>query len=217
MPKYTLLIAILTFASLTISCGNAGDLTAVEAPSHNSVILESTQPTLAVSEAAIDTAKIDSYQNQGEITSPEANTPVSEIPESESSNKLRDDTSAPSKDDQAHTQVTKPVKKQSVSAEQYRNSNEKLFSEQTTNSEPVEDRSDPTISDNESPDSTPDPKPTPTQLPIPTAIPAETPIPTPEWPKAPDFSLPSAGGSQIALESYIGEKNTILVFYRAYW
>ncbi|MEC9308381.1 MAG: hypothetical protein VX966_02610 [Chloroflexota bacterium] len=217
MSRYPLLIAILTFASLTISCGNASDLTTVETPSHNSVITESTQPKLGVSAAAIDPAKIDGNQNQGETTSPEANATVSGIPESESSDKLQYETSDSSKDNQAHTQVTKPVKKQSVSAEQSKNNNKEQFTEQIPDSEPVEDRSNPTTSDNQGADSTPDPKPTPTQLPIPTVTPTETPVPTPEWPKAPDFSLPSAGGSQIALESHIGEKNTILVFYRAYW
>jgi len=217
MPKYPLLIAILTFASLTISCGNAGDLTTVEPPSHNSVITESSQLKLAASEAAIDPAKIDSYQNQSATTNSEANTTVSEIPESESSDKFQEKTSDSSNNDQAHTQVTKPVKKQSVSADQSENNNKDQFTEQIPNSEPVEDRPNPTISDNESADPTPDTKPTPTQLPIPTITPSQTPVPTPEWPKAPDFSLPSALGNQIALESYIGEKNTILVFYRAYW
>ena len=98
-----------------------------------------------------------------------------------------------------------------------KNNNKEQFTERIPNSEPVEDSSNPTISDNQSADSTPSPKPTPMELPIPTATPTEPPVPTPEWLKAPDFSLPSAGGSQIALESYIGEKNTILVFYRAYW
>ena len=37
------------------------------------------------------------------------------------------------------------------------------------------------------------------------------------WPEAPDFSLPSAQGTQVELSSYKGDKNTILVFYRAYW
>ncbi len=39
----------------------------------------------------------------------------------------------------------------------------------------------------------------------------------PAWPEAPDFSLPSAQGSQVELSSYKGDKHTILVFYRAYW
>ena len=39
----------------------------------------------------------------------------------------------------------------------------------------------------------------------------------PSWPEAPDFSLPSAQGNQVALSSHEGDKHTILVFYRAYW
>jgi peroxiredoxin len=34
---------------------------------------------------------------------------------------------------------------------------------------------------------------------------------------APRFSLPSANYETVALDSYIGEKNVVLVFYRAFW
>ncbi len=44
-----------------------------------------------------------------------------------------------------------------------------------------------------------------------------TPSKQPSWPEAPDFSLPSAQGNQVALSSHEGDKHTILVFYRAYW
>ena len=34
---------------------------------------------------------------------------------------------------------------------------------------------------------------------------------------APRFTLPSANYETVALDSYIGEKNVVLVFYRAFW
>ena len=35
--------------------------------------------------------------------------------------------------------------------------------------------------------------------------------------KAYSFRLPSAGGPEYSLDSYSGEKNVVLVFYRAFW
>ena len=31
------------------------------------------------------------------------------------------------------------------------------------------------------------------------------------------FELPSASGDTVSLESYVGDKNVVLVFYRAFW
>ena len=38
-------------------------------------------------------------------------------------------------------------------------------------------------------------------------------------PKAPDFTLPAAnrGSTEISLSSFQGDKEVVLVFYRAYW
>ena len=58
------------------------------------------------------------------------------------------------------------------------------------------------------------------------AEPASTPTPaqqptaeTPDvsGPQAPQFTLPSAGGEDVSLESYLGEKNLVLAFYRGFW
>jgi peroxiredoxin len=35
--------------------------------------------------------------------------------------------------------------------------------------------------------------------------------------RAPDFSLPSHTGKQVALRDYAGKSNLVLVFYRGYW
>lgn len=56
-----------------------------------------------------------------------------------------------------------------------------------------------------------------TAIPSVAANPTTTQTPQPSWPKAPDFSLPSAQGKQIDLLSSLGDKTTILVFYRAYF
>ena len=41
----------------------------------------------------------------------------------------------------------------------------------------------------------------------------------PDLPVAPDFTLPAAnkGSTEISLSSFQGEKEVVLVFYRAYW
>ena len=31
------------------------------------------------------------------------------------------------------------------------------------------------------------------------------------------FELPSATGGEVALESYLGDKNVVVVFYRGFW
>ena len=93
------------------------------------------------------------------------------------------------------------------------------------------------------PTSTPEPTPEPTadepeQLPAattePTPEPAAAapepeaqPTPAPTAPSAavgysvgnlaPEFTLPSATGSDVSIESYRGEKNLVVVFYRAFW
>jgi peroxiredoxin len=32
-----------------------------------------------------------------------------------------------------------------------------------------------------------------------------------------DFTLPNANGGQVTLSQYLGQKNIVLVFYRAFW
>ncbi len=41
----------------------------------------------------------------------------------------------------------------------------------------------------------------------------------PDLPTAPDFTLPAAnkGSAEISLSSFQGDKEVVLVFYRAYW
>ena len=34
---------------------------------------------------------------------------------------------------------------------------------------------------------------------------------------APKFTLPSAAGESVSLESFAGDKNVVLVFYRGFW
>ena len=74
------------------------------------------------------------------------------------------------------------------------------------------------------PTSTPEPtataEPTPEPAATPTPEPTATPIPEPEPSAnlAPLFSLPSAlDGTTISLESYRGDKNVVVVFYRGFW
>ena len=45
---------------------------------------------------------------------------------------------------------------------------------------------------------------------------APTSTPGPELSSAAPFELPSAAGKPVALSSYLGEKNVVLVFYRTY-
>ena len=68
------------------------------------------------------------------------------------------------------------------------------------------------------------PTPVPTAAATPTQPPAETQAPTArEQPASPEkaahpFVLPSAPrGDLVSLESYIGQKNVVLVFYRGFW
>lgn len=57
------------------------------------------------------------------------------------------------------------------------------------------------------------PEPTATATPTPTPIPTGTSIGS----LAPAFTLPSTAGADLSLESYRGDKNLIVVFYRAFW
>ena len=66
--------------------------------------------------------------------------------------------------------------------------------------------------------------PTPTPPPTPTVTPTPTPTPTPApavgidvGNLAPSFTLPSADGVDIDLESFRGDKQVVVVFYRAFW
>ena len=217
MSKYPVLLALLTLAFLAISCGNTNELTTVETPSQNLETIGSTQSKLAVPTATIDTAKSESAQDQDPVTNAHGNTTIAEIPGVESSDKSQSETSDAVKDTQTNTQVVETGKKQSVAADYSKINNKEQSTEQISNSESMESESNSAISDNQKADTVPDPKPTPTPLPVPTVTSVETPVPTPEWPKAPDFSLPSARGNQVELGSYVGQKNIILVFYRAYW
>ncbi len=73
---------------------------------------------------------------------------------------------------------------------------------------------------------------TATRVPLPSATPLPTPAATPAPTRAPavtaqpltfsaplsDFTLPDASkGGQVRLGQYLGKKNVVLVFYRAYW
>ena len=73
---------------------------------------------------------------------------------------------------------------------------------------------------------TPAPTPTATPTPVPTATPTPAPTPTPTpAPQvgtsvgnlAPTFTLPSSSGVDVALESFRGDKQVVLVFYRGFW
>ena len=68
--------------------------------------------------------------------------------------------------------------------------------------------------------------PAPTPTPMATAAPAPTATPTPPQSVsvgnaidqlASPFVLPSATGPSYALETFRGDKNVVLVFYRAFW
>ena len=75
------------------------------------------------------------------------------------------------------------------------------------------------------PDDTPttSTKSAPTPMPAPTAIPEPTATTAPpitfedDEDKAFAFSLPNAHGGQVSLDDYQGDKNVVLVFYRAFW
>ena len=49
------------------------------------------------------------------------------------------------------------------------------------------------------------------------SAPADTPKPEPQGDVAPKFTLPSAAGESVSLESFAGDKNVVLVFYRGFW
>ena len=63
----------------------------------------------------------------------------------------------------------------------------------------------------------------PTAVPNPTAIPVPTATTAPpitfedDEDKAFAFNLPNAHGGQVSLDDYQGNKNVVLVFYRAFW
>ncbi|MBM3959080.1 MAG: redoxin domain-containing protein [SAR202 cluster bacterium] len=71
--------------------------------------------------------------------------------------------------------------------------------------------------------------PPPTSPPAATAAPTTAPVSAPAAtvPAAPpatqlgpglhDFKLPDAQGGEVALSQYLGQKNVVLVFYRAWW
>ena len=74
----------------------------------------------------------------------------------------------------------------------------------------------------------PSPTPTNTATPVPPSpTPTNIATPVPEQPavsvgsnlgdSAPLFTLAVAGGTEASLESYRGDKNVVLVFYRAFW
>ena len=41
--------------------------------------------------------------------------------------------------------------------------------------------------------------------------------PQPQGKIAPKFTLPSAAGDSVSLDSFAGDKNVVLVFYRGFW
>ena len=46
---------------------------------------------------------------------------------------------------------------------------------------------------------------------------AGAPEPEPQGDVAPKFTLPSATGGPVSLDSFAGNKNVVLVFYRGFW
>ncbi len=67
------------------------------------------------------------------------------------------------------------------------------------------------------PIATPTPADRPTAIPEPTATTAPPITFEDEEDKAFAFSLPNAHGGQVSLDDYEGNKNVVLVFYRAFW
>ncbi len=73
------------------------------------------------------------------------------------------------------------------------------------------------------PTATPEPTttPEPTATPAPTATPEPTATPVPTGTNvgqlAPVFTLPSSAGVDVTLESFRGNKQVVLVFYRGFW
>lgn len=49
------------------------------------------------------------------------------------------------------------------------------------------------------------------------SAPDDTPEPEAQGKIAPKFTLPSAAGESVSLESFAGDKNVVLVFYRGFW
>ena len=49
------------------------------------------------------------------------------------------------------------------------------------------------------------------------SAPADTPEPEAQGKIAPTFTLPSAAGESVSLDSFTGDKNVVLVFYRGFW
>ena len=49
------------------------------------------------------------------------------------------------------------------------------------------------------------------------SVPDDTPKTEPQGDVAPKFTLPSAAGESVSLESFAGDKNVVLVFYRGFW
>ncbi len=71
------------------------------------------------------------------------------------------------------------------------------------------------------PTEAPTPTPEPRETPAPPATQPPTPTPEPEAPPsaevgdmAPGFTLPSASGADVSLDSYRGDKSVVLVYYR---
>ena len=58
-----------------------------------------------------------------------------------------------------------------------------------------------------------------TDAPQPTAPPADTAADTSpsQLMAAPKFELPDTSGETVSLDSYIGNKNVVVVFYRGFW
>ena len=61
------------------------------------------------------------------------------------------------------------------------------------------------------------PAPTATAVPPPTPVPTPTTAPPDDTDLAFDFTLPNAHGGDVTLSNFRGDKNVVLVFYRAFW
>jgi len=205
---------------LAISCGNSRELKTIETHLQSRESSESIQHKSNSSETAVDLVKETNHEDQGIITSASKNTALEHTVQSTPTSKLQDSASDPGKDSKTTSPAGKPKQDKHTAEEYSKSDNRRILFGKSSTDEIIEDKpsgNNPVVSDNQNTYAPPTPNPAPTSLPIPTPTSTLTPDPVPDWPKAPGFSLPSARGNQVTLESYLGQNNTILVFYRAYF
>ena len=69
----------------------------------------------------------------------------------------------------------------------------------------------------EAPAATAEPATAPASTPEDPSASADTPEPEPQGDVAPMFTLPTAAGESVSLDSFAGDRNVVLVFYRGFW